>query len=775
MIFGRNKRGKRVRGRVASSGPSFREMYGLSHVDDGALVSMDGRRVSVFEIGGKEFSIETVSGFARTLNTLDYNLQILVRQHRPYMSDMRAELRRSRESSLTPRIDEAADSMDQLLLDFERRDDIFDRRFYLACEERSREKLLAELRTMDVPVRLLSGEDMRRFAFCVLSGCSPKDPTDADLRDSFELRVKAGFVEDSRGRFRRTFAVRRWPRALSLGFVQRIMRMGIPMDFSMHISAMDGDAAASKLEYQKIRMESSRNMSIKQGRSVDPTIEIAIEDIMRLRDAVQRGIEKMFDVSVSVTIHADTRRRLDEYSTMLSSHFTSVIGQMDGLYSRQLAGGRATFPLASNPVGEWSILDTSSLSMLFPFNPPDLDKRKGTLFGLDLRASTPVIFDVFRDFPNHNMAVLATSGAGKSFSVKLAGLRDMTRGVRLYIIDPEGEYVDMAEYAGGRVMTPGVPGQGMNPFTISNLDAEDTTFRIGNLQRVVRMMIGDHLDALTRGALDHALTEYYASAAERERGGEVIGFRSFCRFLESDLDQQDRVDIARMLRPFSSGSLRHLLTDEGQDLLVDEPMITVFDLHLIEDEMRAVAAMICTETVWAMAARDPRPRRLIVDEVWSIIKHAAGADFMLNVAKRARKHRFGVTSITQDVQDLLARNEVGGVIANSGRALLQNASLKLLLKQDSASVEAIRETFNLPEEQARALVSNHVGQGLLVASNTFIPVQIEATDIEAEVIEWKAGRDRERFGYGPTGSASVSHSIDRDDVDRPGLEAKVAV
>ena len=38
-------------------------------------------------------------------------------------------------------------------------------------------------------------------------------------------------------------------------------------------------------------------------------------------------------------------------------------------------------------------------------------------------------------------------------------LRGLTRGVTAYVIDPEGEYADMARAAGGRVLSPGVPGQ----------------------------------------------------------------------------------------------------------------------------------------------------------------------------------------------------------------------------------------------------------------------------------------------------------------------------
>ena len=752
MVLSLGRRPRTASEKKASSiGPDFRKMVSLSHIEDDCLVAMDGRKVTVFEVSGREFSIDSVGSFSRLLNTLNFNVQILMRQHHPSMEKMRRMLREKREPRLTDAIDKAADSLDEMLGSFEMRDGMFDRRFYVICNFEDREKIYSELRTLDIGMWMMNGPPLREFAFSMVNGSSPREPKDVDLDEEFDLKVKAGSIQDSRGSQRKALTVRKWPRSVRLGFFQRIMQMGMPLEISMHLSPIDGAAAASKLESQKIRMESARSIAIKQGKSVDPAVEIAIEDILKLRDSVQRGVEKIFDVSVTFMVYADNEQRFRDYTYMIASYFSSVVGEVDQLYCRQVDGIRAAYPLANNSVGEWNILKTSNLAVLFPFNPPDLDKRSGTLFGLDERAACPITFDIFTDFPNHNMAVLATSGAGKSFAVKLAGLRDMMRGVRLYIIDPEGEYVDMARYAGGRVMTPGIPGQGMNPFTIDKLDAEDITFRIGNLQRVVRMMIGDHLDAIRRGALDYALTEYY----ERVRRGEydvetegVVGFNSFCAYLAKDVNQLERMEIASMLKPFSAGSLRHLLTDEGSDLLTDEPMITVFDLHLVEDDMRAVAAMICTETVWAMAARDPRPRRLIVDEVWAIIKQAAGAEFMLNVAKRARKHVFGVTSITQDVQDLLAKSEVGGVVANSGRALLQNASIKLLLKQDAAAVDAIKETFDIPDDTARGLVSARVGNGLLVSSQIYIPIQIEATPEETEILAWVAGRDQERLSEG---------------------------
>ncbi len=214
----------------------------------------------------------------------------------------------------------------------------------------------------------------------------------------------------------------------------------------------------------------------------------------------------------------------------------------------------------------------------------------------------------------------------------------------------------------------------------------------------------------------------------------VAGFASFYRYL-----QESDADLAKLLRPFATGSLRHLLSDEGDDLLAKEALVTVFDLHLLEPELRPAAAMVCTETVWAAAARDPKPRLLVVDEVWSIMQHPEGAAFMVSMAKRARKHRLGLQFITQDVQDLLSEDSSRAITGHSGRALLQNAAFKLLLQQDAAAISTVGDAFDLPPDLQRWLLSCQRGDGLLLARGNRFPIRIEATSEEQALIEWTPG------------------------------------
>ncbi len=709
--------------------PPLAPFFMVSHVEDDAAVRIDGTRVAVCEALGTEIDEPKLGAFAGALNALDFPVQLIVRQHPPDLGALRERLAEERPDDLPPSAARAAHSLGRLLTELEGREGILDRRFYAACEAGRAGDLASLLARAGLSVHPLAGRALRMLVSAsALGGAPGADEADGDGEVIVEIGrgdLRVG------GSLARTLHLGRWPRSLAPGYLQGLMASGLPMDVSIHLGAIPAEQAARTLEWQKVRFESAQSLSLRRGRTMSPEAEIALEDVTRLRDEVQRGRERLFHASLSVTLRAPDRPSLDEATRRARAHFGATLGRLDHLSFRQREGMASAMPLGLNAVAAWRTLDTSSLARLFPFSPPDLDTRSGTLYGIDLRACSPVIYDPFDGTHlNANTAVLARSGSGKSFSTKLGVLRGIARGVAAYVIDPEGEYADLARAAGGRVLSPGVAGQGMNPFVVDSSDAEELLLRIGSLRRLIEVMIGERLSAERRAALDHALAAYYA------RPGDRKGFRDFFDFLLSG----GGADLAGLLRPFATGSLRHLLSDEGSDLLGAEAPVTVFDLRLLEPELRPAAAMVCTETVWAAAARNPRPRLLVVDEVWSIMQHPEGAAFMVSMAKRARKHRLGLQFITQDVQDLLSEDSSRAITGHSGRALLQNAAFKLLLQQDAAAISTVCSAFDLPDELGRWLLSCPRGDGLLLARGARIPIRIEATAEEIEVVDWRPGR-----------------------------------
>ena len=78
--------------------------------------------------------------------------------------------------------------------------------------------------------------------------------------------------------------------------------------------------------------------------------------------------------------------------------------------------------------------------------------------------------------------------------------------------------------------------------------------------------------------------------------------------------------------------------------------------------------------VWTQVRRRPgRQRLLVVDEVWRLLRHPAGAAFLEMLARLARAAGLGLVAISQDVRVVLEDAH--------GRTLAENAATALLLGQ----------------------------------------------------------------------------------------------
>ena len=498
--------------------PPLSLFFMLSHLEEDGPVRLDGVKLAVLEVMGLELDEPKLGAFAGSLNALDFPVQLLVRQHPPVLATLRNTLAEAQPDDLPQQTRDAADSLGRLLTTLEAREGILDRRFYAVCEHARADELRGLLSRAGLGVFPLKGQPLKLLLLASALGGSPND-RDEDVKLEVEINrrdIRVG------GHLTRSLHLGKWPRLLAPGFLQGLMAAGAPMDLSVHLGAIPSEQAARTLEWQKVRFESAQSLSLNRGRSLSPEAEIALEDVSRLRDEVQRGRERLFHASLSVTLHADNADALKDLTQKARAHFAATLGKLDNLAFRQREGLLSTLPLGLNAVAVWRTLDTSSLARLFPFSPPDLDTRSGTLYGIDLRACAPVVYDPFDGTHlNANTAVLARSGSGKSFATKLGVLRGVCRGVRAYVIDPEGEYADMARAAGGRVLSPGIAGQGMNPFVIDRGDSEELLQRIGSLRRLIEVMVGERLSAERRSSLDHALAGYYAEHRER------TGFRDF--------------------------------------------------------------------------------------------------------------------------------------------------------------------------------------------------------------------------------------------------------
>ena len=170
--------------------------------------------------------------------------------------------------------------------------------------------------------------------------------------------------------------------------------------------------------------------------------------------------------------------------------------------------------------------------------------------------------------------------------------------------------------------------------------------------------------------------------------------------------------------------------------------MTSFNLKNLSSALKPVATSICAEVVWGMAVSEPRPRRLVVDECWTVLATPSGAEALINIVKRARKYQLGLLTITQDVQDFLSDNPaVGGITGHAGRSLLQNSAMKLALSQDPAALPQVVEALGLNADEGDFLAGCLRGQGLLINDlGSSFPVDIVSTGPEAALVTDDAWR-----------------------------------
>ena len=711
--------------------PELPLFFMMSHQEEDGPVRLDGVKLGVCEVLGLELDEPKLGAFAGALNACDFTVQLLVRQHPPRLGRLRENLQKTQPADLPPQTKAAAESLGRLLTNMETRDGILDRRFYAVCEFARFDELRGLLARAGLSVHPLKG---RRLRMLMLASALGGTPAEMDKDEPVEVEISRRDVRVG-GHLTRSLHLGKWPRSLAPGFLQSLMATGAPMDLSLHLGPIPAEQAARTLEWQKVRFESAQSLSFKRGRTMSPEAEIALEDVTRLRDEVQRGRERLFHSSLSVTLHAKDEAALKEITQRAKAHFAATLGKLDPLAFRQREGHPVHAP--PGPQRRCRVEDAGhvqpcpAVPLLAPRpGHPERDPLRHRHAGLRPGGLRPL----GRHPPQRQHRRPRTVwGSGKSLRNEAGDAAGACAAASPPTSStPKASTRTWRGRRAGSVLSPGIPGQGMNPFVIDKGDSEELLQRIGSLRRLIEVMVGERLSAERRASLDHALAGYYAQPRER------TGFRDFYAYLEGD--EAGRGDMARLLRPFATGSLRNLLSDEGDDLLSNEAVVTVFDLRLLEPELRPAAAMVCTETVWAAAAQDPKPRLLVVDEVWSIMQHPEGAAFMVSMAKRARKHRLGLQFITQDVQDLLSEDTSRAITGHSGRALLQNAAFKLLLQQDAAAISTVGDAFDLPEDLQRWLLSCPRGDGLLLAKGHRFPVRIEATPEETAVIEWRPGR-----------------------------------
>jgi conjugal transfer ATP-binding protein TraC len=527
----------------------------------------------------------------------------------------------------------------------------------------------------------------------------------------------------------RSFFVLTYSRIITTGWLEGVINADIPLDLSIFIYPQDSSNVLKDLRGKVGKIQASLNLNNEKGMSRDPALETAYRDVEALRDAIQQGVEKFFKLGVYIQIYADDQDQLERNSKFVESMFDQQNIILKRAALQMDDGFNSCLPILKDDLMVYSNMNTSPLSASFPFVSSDLSSNEGILYGINRHNSSLVIFDRF-SLENANSVVFATTGAGKSYAVKLEILRSLMMGTSVIVIDPESEYKMLADTVGGAYINFSLNSSNrINPFDLprplpGENNADIIRSAVIDLIGLINLMLGK-MTPQEVSIMERAIMECYA---KRDITADV-DFSKMTPPTMADLVEilngiVGGEDLAQRLYRYTEGTFAGIFNRQTNINVFNE--FIVFNIRDLQEELRPIAMYILLKYVWNEIRSSLKKRILVCDEAWIMMQYEDSAKFLFGLVKRARKYYLGVTTITQDVSDFM----------NSpyGKPIVTNAAMKILLKQSPTSIDLVGQTFNLTSGEKQVLLDSDVGQGIFFAGTRHVAIGIIAFPTEHKII-----------------------------------------
>ena len=547
-------------------------------------------------------------------------------------------------------------------------------------------------------------------------------------QDQIDLISYSGLEESSTylemgDKFVRTLFISGFPFTANTGWLNMLVNFNHNIDISYHIEQIDAHIALPKLNRKITELESTKRTMLKAGKVIGSEITDPLESAMELKDKILRGQEKLFQVSIYMTITADSLADLNRVTTLLETVMSQRLFYIKTATFQQLEGLQSILPRAENLLNQKRNLDSSSASLTFPFVSSELVQESGILYGINRSNNSLVIIDRF-SLNNSNSIIFAQSGSGKSFTAKVEILRQLMQGTKVVVIDPEREYKQLSASVNGTYIKLSAKSkEKINPFdfSLSSHDGEnDLSEHIQDLTEIISLMV-QGLNAEEKAAVDKVIIQTYKNFGFSMTGKNTKTktfpiLKDFYKVLK----EMKQKSLCNRLEKFIKGSLSTVF-DSQTNIELDNRLV-VFDIKDLTESLRQVMMMAVANFVHSQVKANLQKRILVIDEGWMLLQHEESARFVSGLVRRARKYYLGVTIISQQAHDFLN--------SEYGRAIASQSSLRILMKQDTTTIERVATEFHLSEYEKHFLLTCDRGEALIIADQNHVALKVVASDKE---------------------------------------------
>jgi hypothetical protein len=408
---------------------------------------------------------------------------------------------------------------------------------------------------------------------------------------------------------------------------------------------------------------------------------------------------------------------------------------------------------------------TRNLGAAYPFIAEAGLGRRGVVIGDDLLGGS-FVFDPFELYgagvvSNPNMVVFGQIGRGKSAFVKSFLWRQAVFGRRAWVVDPKGEYADLADAWGVRpvALRPGGAIR-LNPLDpgpeAGDEAAPDATGRrrMELLSSLASACLGRGLVPRERAALGVALAESTRATAvptvpvvvEALLTPSVDAARSL-RTEQRDLLEDGR-DVALELRRLVHGDLCGMFdgpTTVGLDL--SSPLV-VLDLSALYSSTALGVLMACA-TAWLQAALARTAAAggslsaggrffLVVDEAWAILSNLGVARWLQSSWKLSRAFGVSNVAVLHRVSDLRSVGASDSEQVALAQGLLSDSETRVVYAQSPGELEAAAELLSLSATETDLLPQLRRGVALWKVGQRSFLVQHRLSAMERSIVDTDA-------------------------------------
>ena len=542
------------------------------------------------------------------------------------------------------------------------------------------------------------------------------------------------------------------------GWLSLLVNAGNGIDLDMFLARQPKDRVIRKLG-QQLRINRSRIKEASDTNTDFDDLDGAIRSGYFLKEGLGNN-EDFYYINLLITITANSIDELEWKSAEMKKLLLSQDMNVQPCSFCQEQAFLSSLPLVSL---ERRLYERSKRNVLtlgaascYPFTSYEMCDDNGILLGVNKHNNSLIIVDIFdsRVYKNANIAILGTSGAGKSFCMQLMATRMRRKGIQVFIVAPlKGhEFHRACANIGGEFISISPASQNcINIMEIRKVDRSvdelldgpgvEKSMLAAKIQRLhifFSLLIPD-MTHEERQLLDDALIRTYARLGithdnvtldDPLHPGQYRTMPVLGDLYEVLLESQDTRRLANIINRLVNGSAR---TFNQQTNVSLENKYTVLDISELTGDLLTVGMFVALDFVWDKAKENRTEEKAIfIDECWQLIganSNRLAAEFVLEIFKIVRGYGGSAICATQDINDFFALED-----GKYGKGIINNSKTKILLNLEEEEARRVQSLLHLSEAEVMEITHFERGSGLISTNNNNVTVDIKCSPLEKELI-----------------------------------------